>query len=236
MSFAYQLPVPAVDGNAVRVIARLTDSPWTQGDIGDRKLCRQYLEEQLQAFPEEPDVFNEALIELGATLCVKGRPNCVECPLSANCKAREAGTAPDLPKPKPSLKKPVEKRTVLVIRDLDNREVIAYRRPDKGLLAALWDFPTLDGHRSVDDIKHYLTDAGLIVSEILALPKKRHVFSHLVWDMAGYLCAVRKSELILSDGMADPKEFPGDWYLPNELAALAFPTALSPYLESALLF
>ena len=100
LSFAFDAPFPAVDGNVVRVIARLTNSPWTQGNAKDKQCARSYVQNLLDHCPDQASLINEGLIELGALICRPKVPECGRCPLHQNCSALIEGTAEELPLPK----------------------------------------------------------------------------------------------------------------------------------------
>ena len=101
-SIAFGERVPAVDGNVLRVLARLNDDP---SDIADPATKKRVFAELSACMPEDAGTFNQALMELGATVCVpNGLPDCDACPLAAVCEAKKHGTVAALPKKSP--KKP----------------------------------------------------------------------------------------------------------------------------------
>ena len=138
-SIAFDLPVAVVDGNVLRVVARVTNDA---GDISAgrtrarfREIAQQWLD------PREPGQFNQALMELGATVCLPRNPLCLVCPLAARCRARHEGTAAQLPV-KLRKAEPVHlSGTVLVVR---HRGRILLRQRGAGLkrMAGFWDLPT----------------------------------------------------------------------------------------------
>lgn len=198
LSFAFGQPCPAVDGNVVRVLARLTDSTWTQGDLRDRRLARSWMSDFLNAHPGHAPAVSEGLIELGATVCKPRSPDCGNCPLAAACRARQSGRAAQLPRPQKRQPKPVEYLTVLVLEDADSRRFRVRKRPPDGLLGGLWEFPVLDGHAEPAAVILHLEETGLRVLDCRPLPPHRHVFTHLIWDMIGYRILVtepRRSDM-----------------------------------------
>ena len=137
-SIAYGIPVPAVDGNVLRVLTRLS------GDASDimKQTVKTALEEELLDFmpKDRAGAFNQALMELGATVCVpNGAPLCGECPWGGVCKACADGSWAYLPVKTRARERRIEERTVFVIRTGDR--VVLNRRPKKGLLAGLYEFP-----------------------------------------------------------------------------------------------
>ncbi len=193
LSLAFNLPVPAVDGNVVRVLARLTNSAWVQGDVKDRKKARavaeQLLVDLVPSADLTPALINEALIELGALVCRPQKPLCESCPLARVCRGLAAGTAGHLPLPKPKKTRPSEAFTVLVLNFSKTEaggSYLLYRRKPTGLLAGLWDFPTVEGHRTIGEIVRLLEDRGCSVNNVFPLTGRKHIFSHLEWDIIGY--------------------------------------------------
>jgi A/G-specific adenine glycosylase len=240
LSFAFGLPVPAVDGNVVRVVARLTDSTWTQGDVHDRKACRAKVAVFLKQWPQYAALISEGLIELGALVCLPRNPVCPECPLQSACLARRSGRAPELPLPKPKKERPVEVRTILVIQERVGGQVLVAKRPARGLLAGLWELPFLPGRAEPSEIRCALTAAGAVVRQLLPLPAKRHIFSHLIWEMSAWHCVISERMTRPADDLLIPPPLQvedadsGSWMRPEAVAELAFPSALQPFLKAVL--
>ena len=138
---------------------------------------------------DRPGDFNQALMELGATVCLpNGAPKCAECPWKTFCRAGIEESWQQYPKK--AVKKPrtVEYRTILVIRD-GHRAVIR-RRPNKGLLAGMYEFPSLLGKASLDEVKDWLSAQGVCAVRIEKLPESKHIFTHKEWHMSGYMVLV----------------------------------------------
>ena len=157
-SIAYGLPIPAVDGNVLRVITRIQEDA---GDIMKQSVKKQIETELKDVMPEDaPGDFNQALMELGAVICVpNGQPKCEECPVSFCCQAFHHGTIEKYPvKAQKKLRK-IEKRTVLVIQD-GNYTAIK-KRPDQGLLAGLYELPNTEGHLSQKEALEKVKALGL---------------------------------------------------------------------------
>lgn len=189
-SIAYGRKVPAVDGNVLRVLSRL------RGDERDISIqsVRTAIEEELSlSMPEErPGDFNQALMELGAVVCIPtGMPHCTECPWEGFCMAHIQGRELDFPYKTPKKPRVVEKKTVLVIRD-ENKAALK-KRPKSGLLAGMYEFPCLEGHLTGRQVLEYLKEEGLSVLKIEPLQSSKHIFTHKEWHMIGY--AVKVDEL-----------------------------------------
>lgn len=135
-SIAFGVPVPAVDGNARRVLSRLLDAPRPSAS-------RLRAEAARLLDPERPGDFNEALMELGATVCTPKSPRCDTCPVAAHCRARAAGTAQERPAPRPAPRIRRAEFAVAVAVDELGRTLLV-RRPEVGLLAGMWEFPAVE--------------------------------------------------------------------------------------------
>lgn len=182
-SIAFGEPVPAVDGNVLRIMSRVLA---VEGDIkkGEvKKVLVKAVKERLNR--ERPGDFNQALMDLGATICIpKGAPLCDRCPIARYCEAYIKGEPAFYPEPSPKKMRRIEEKTVLLISSGGDRAL--RRREDKGVLAGMWEFPTLGGHLNEGEVRDFLTSCGYVVSEVEEGPEGRHVFSHIEWEMISY--------------------------------------------------
>lgn len=190
-SFAFGIPKPAVDGNVLRVISRLTAS---EEDIMRANVRGRMEEEVEELIPKDAaSDFNQGLIELGAIVCVpNGAPKCGECPLAYMCKAREKGMELELPVKSKAKKRRIEKKTVFIFQD--GEHVAIRKRPAKGLLAGLYEFPNIEGHLDEDEAIAYSKQIGLAPLRIQKLEDGKHIFSHVEWHMTGYYIRVDELE------------------------------------------
>lgn len=181
-SIAFELQVPAVDGNVLRVLSRL----WGDySDILKDKTKKEMGKRILDFMPgDRPGDFNQALIELGATVCVpNGKPNCEQCPWDTVCKAYKEDLIENLPVKAKKKPRKIQNKTVFL---LETEEQIAIRkRDDKGLLAGLWEFPNLDGRMDAEDLRKQMEDWGIQNGEYEQAGKGKHIFSHVEWHMEG---------------------------------------------------
>ena len=186
-SIAYQIPVPAVDGNVLRVISRITED---RQDIMKQSVRRQIEESLLEIMPEDiPGDFNQALMELGAVVCVpNGSAHCEACPVSEYCFAYRHGTVEELPVKAPKKERILQNRTVLVIQDGEKTAI--QKRPEKGLLAGLYELPNLLGHLTREEVLDKVKNMQLEPLYIEKLPDAKHIFSHIDWRLTGYLIRV----------------------------------------------
>lgn len=189
-SIAFGKRVPAVDGNVLRILSRVLAD---DSDVLNGKVKKGMEEKLLAIMPEDaPGDFNQALMELGAVICIpNGQPKCTECPLQALCEARRTKTQTEYPKKTAKKPRKIEKKTMLVIQD-ENKAAIK-KRPEKGLLAGMYEFPSLAGHKTEKEVTSYLKDMGLEIVRIRRLEDSCHIFTHKEWHMIGY--AVRVDEL-----------------------------------------
>ncbi|MFU0832138.1 MAG: Adenine DNA glycosylase [Oscillospiraceae bacterium] len=186
-SIAYGKPEPAVDGNVLRVLSRLTADDRDIRDPAAKRLAAQKLKEIYPA--GKSSEFTQAMMELGATVCLpNGAPLCESCPLSSLCVGLKTGRAASLPivSPKPARK--IEKRTVFLI--LCDGKAALRKRPETGLLAGMWEFPSVPGALSYTQAQRMLEEWGFPKTELQRLSGAKHVFTHVEWRMTGYLVRV----------------------------------------------
>ena len=169
-SIAFGLPYPAVDGNVLRVMSRITGS---EEDIAKER-TKQTMKQDLTAImPEQSGDFNQSLMELGATICLpNGKPLCEQCPVMHLCKAFHTGRETELPVKTGKKERRIEKRIVYLV--YCGEKILLHRRPGKGLLAGLWEFPNV--------LAEEAKDVGLKVKKD---KKAKHIFSHVEWHMEG---------------------------------------------------
>ena len=215
-SIAFNQPTPAVDGNVLRVISRLTEDA-TPIDLPAHK---KSVEQQLaQIYPENAADFTQALMELGATVCGPNRkPDCENCPCKDFCGGTLHGTAEQFPVKLPKKEKKVEEKTVFIL-SCDGRYALQ-KRPSKGLLAGLWQFPNTEGTLEIDAALRFLQEKGLSVKEVLRQVTRQHIFTHIRWEMRGIYLEI-----------SEPK---GDftWLTTAEIrASAALPTAFRQFWE-----
>ena len=201
-SIAFGQAEPAVDGNVLRVIARLEAISENILSESVKKKIREDLRSLHDANDGTFGLLNQAFMDLGAGVCLAGgAPKCDICPVSAYCRCFELGLQSELPVRVKKQKRRIEKRTVLVIcRD----ETYAIRkRPDSGLLSGLYEFPNEAGELSSDDALAKAESLGLMPLRIKKLSAAKHIFSHVEWHMTGYEILVAPSGFPDDDGGQD---------------------------------
>jgi A/G-specific adenine glycosylase len=176
-SIAFDEPVPAVDGNVKRVFARLLDEP-SPGTAMLREIARRLVD------GDRPGDWNQALMDLGATVCTPRRPDCGRCPLARWCGAHAAGTEEDRPAPRARAEVPKSTRVTAVIVD-GRGHALVERQPEHGLLGGLWAFPSVepDPESGLHDLALGAASAAgaRLDDDRISVPLAavRHRFSHL---------------------------------------------------------
>ena len=189
-SICFDEKAPAVDGNVLRVIARLTGC---RDNVLLPQTKRAVTERLRAVMPEEAGAFNEALMELGETVCLpNGAPDCGRCPLAALCTAYREDLTDALPVRIKTVKRRKEEKTVLLLCSPDGR-IAVEKRPDKGLLSGMYQLPDLDGFHTDEELAAHLRDLSLEPLDITFIKESKHVFTHIDWYMRGYRVSVKEA-------------------------------------------
>lgn len=217
-SAAFGRQSPAVDGNVMRVVSRLCDC---NDDIllpATKKAFTAWVDAQLPAPGDAMRQFNQAVMELGATVCGPNTaPQCALCPLAGQCLAYAHGTAETLPVKTKKKPRRQEQKTVFILTH--NTTVALRQRPEKGLLAKLWEFPHVDGHLDEPTAATQLTAWGCSPQRWRSRITSRHIFTHVEWDMVGYFVDVT------------PDTVPQDWHwVDTTLEHHAVPSAFGAFV------
>lgn len=220
-SIAYGERVAAVDGNLMRILARLYGDETPLGDDRAGKHFRPLAQALVPA--HRPGDFNQALMDLGASICrANGRPLCEACPLAPYCIACREDRVMALPKRRARKSRSEEHKTVLVLRHED--AVYLEKRPPRGLLASLWQFALLDGPYGFTALETVLAGRGWQIASITALPQATHLFTHRQWFLEGYLIRLRERPAL-----------PGQWITRRALIEeYPIPSAFRVYREALL--
>jgi len=181
-SIAFGERVPAIDGNVLRVLARVCAS---YEDIADPKTKGRWREELASLVPEQAGDFNQSLIELGATVCVpNGAPKCERCPLRDACESAKRELTDQIPVRSAKRARRIEQRTVMIVQD--GQRIVLRKRPNKGLLAGLYEPPNVEGHLLEDEALQYLRGLGFDPIHIERIGDSKHIFTHVEWHMIAY--------------------------------------------------
>ena len=215
LSIAFGQAVPAVDGNVLRLAARITGSRLDVLDAKNRKIFRSWMAAAMSQ--ERPGAYNQALMDLGATVCLpSGAPLCGDCPAGDFCIARQEGCQARLPVRSPKREKRTEHLTVFLLRR--GTAAALRQRPDTGLLAGLWEYPHVPGTLTEAEAARQLQMWGVNPTKWTKKLSARHIFTHVRWEMTGYVVEV--------DGLG-----PGDWLWAEaqQRERLAIPSAFEKF-------
>lgn len=188
LSIAFGQCVPAVDGNVLRVAGRITGS---EENILDAAVHRRFRAMMAETTPaNRPGEFNQALMDLGATVCLpKGEPLCAECPARSFCAAAAQGRQKELPVRISKTKRRTEEKTVFLL--LRGGDAALRQRPAAGLLAGLWEYPHTEGTLDESGAAQQLARWGLTPIKWVKSLHATHIFTHIRWEMTGYVVEVR---------------------------------------------
>ena len=180
-SICFDAREPAVDGNVLRVYTRLTEDATPIDLPAFKKEVRRQL---ATIYPDRAGDFTQALMELGATVCGPNRkPDCGNCPCRGFCGGAIHGTAEKFPVKLPKKAKREVEMTVFIL-SCDGKFALQ-KRPSKGLLAGLWQFPNVPGMLETADALQWAADMGLKPRDILRQVERSHIFTHIIWKMRG---------------------------------------------------
>lgn len=182
-STCFELETPAVDGNVLRVFSRVMaykeniDKQSTK-DAVCRELAKVYEHGKCR-------LATQSLMEVGATVCVpNGTPHCEQCPLSAFCCSKDDEAWKNLPVRSEKKSRRIIEKTVFVLR-CDDKFAIR-KRPKKGLLSGLWEYPNVDQAMSTQQVLDYVAGLGVSPDKILMQTTYTHIFSHVEWKMTAF--------------------------------------------------
>ena len=219
-SISFQLPTPAVDGNVLRIVSRLTDSKKNIDLPQVKKEIENTLREVYQHI-SAPDASNsgkltQALMELGATICIpNGAPHCDRCPWNDLCLSKKRGTISERPVRSPKKGRRIEDRAVFILYCDDH--VVIRKRPPKGLLANLWEFPNVlaekESIHSMQDALLYAEREGYHPSGAAMQTCYTHIFSHVEWRMTAYFIEIRPDQNL--EFFPSFSEIESDYALPS---------------------
>ncbi len=201
-SICFEKPIPAVDGNVLRVLSRLLGS---EADIALLEIKIKFTELLRQIYPESRcgdqsrcggkshngdksrcGDFTQSLMELGAVVCLpNGAPQCMVCPLASLCEANRNGKQAELPIKSKKAPRKKEEKTVFLLFCGDR--IALRKRPENALLGGLWEFPNAPGHLTPKQVKEVLAQWNIEASSVEKGPDKKHIFTHIEWEMTSYL-------------------------------------------------
>ena len=235
-SIAFGEAVPTIDGNLLRIFARLTAYPENIKSGRAKKAAYGFWLEHMDR--ERPGDFNEALMDLGSSVCTPKNPDCGVCPLERGCGAASLGMQqayPNIPKKKA---RSVEERTIFLIHD--GHRVLLQKRREEGLLAGLFEFPGAEGALGPSEALSWLEERGIFPVSLHAIKETKHVFSHREWHMTGYNVRLPKPDALRERSIGEQTKYPGGSRLMEEfffadfeelIHTYSIPSAFRPYRE-----
>ena len=183
-SIAFGLPEPAVDGNVLRVMMRLCAC---EMDIALPETKKAVTDALRHVYPSgrAASILTEGIMELGENVCIpNGRPHCIDCPLAGFCQGLAQNKVDELPKKSPKKARRIEQKTVLL---LEYEGTVGIRkRQSKGLLAGLWEFPSLPGNLTEQQVIEEIKKEGLAPVSCRPCGTAVHIFTHVEWHMSGF--------------------------------------------------
>ncbi|MDR2132824.1 MAG: A/G-specific adenine glycosylase [Clostridiales Family XIII bacterium] len=198
-SICFEEATPAVDGNVLRVMARLTGDTAPPDAPGQRRRVAATLARMYPAEGRRGD-FTQSLMELGALVCLPGGAAlCGVCPVSAVCTALRENAVARLPVKSEKKARRKEEKTVLVLRCGD--AIALRRRAQKGLLAGLWELPNTDGRLREEEALRFAREWGLRPVRAVEGKERKHVFTHIEWHMTCFFidCEAREGPFFWAD-------------------------------------
>lgn len=217
-SIAFNQPVPAVDGNVLRILSRVR---MDADSISDPKVKKRVEKELSLVMPgENSGDFNQAMMELGATVCVpNGQPKCDMCPWNKYCEAHAQGAISEYPKKDAKKERRIEEKTFLVLKKEDKLGL--RKRDEKGLLAGMYELPGFDGYLTEQEVLVNLEKIGIHALRIEKLESAKHIFTHKEWHMMAYAIRIDELEETKSNDIffVNPKDTKKQYPIPSAFSA-----------------
>ncbi len=209
-SIAFGQPVPAVDGNLLRVAARVMGD---DADITTARGKKHFTEALSAVIPlDEPGRFNQAMMDLGATVCLpNGAPLCETCPAADFCAACQEGRTGELPVR--TAKKPRRREDRVVFLLFHQGKVALRKRPDRGLLAGLWEYPN-----DLAPAEDFLSEHGIRAERETFGGAGTHIFTHVEWHMTARVIEAASEALPEGWVWAGRDDWAGTYAIPSAFA------------------
>jgi len=194
LSIAYNQPVPAVDGNVMRVFSRVLKIEEDIAKTSTKKLFEKVVNEVISQ--EDPSSFNQAIMDLGATICTPKSPACMFCPVMEHCRAYAEGIEEDLPVKTKAKKQKSISYAVLLIKNT-NHDYIIEKRSENGLLANLWQFLMVPIEEiGMEHLENWVfSEYGIRIKLVEKKGNLKHVFSHLIWRLEIFEASTEEIEI-----------------------------------------
>lgn len=221
LSIAFNMKLPAVDGNVMRVYSRVFDM---DNDVSDAKSKKVFEEKVYETLPNDRRHYNQALMELGARICTPKNPKCMDCPIQSSCSAFKKGNQAHRPIKTKKIKKRHENIAVCCIKC--DGKILLMKRPGEGLLAGMWAFPCVSYETSSEGIieDYLMNNFQIHVHDLVEKSFTKHVYTHLVWHMTLYEMTIEKQVVV---------DYPQvNWVRYSELKDYALPKGFHKLLDN----
>ncbi len=195
LSLSLGQPHPILDGNVKRVLIRFFAIDGWPGTASAQKRLWGLAEKMLPR--QQVGTYNQALMDLGAGICTRGKPVCADCPLLDQCQGYAEGDPARYPQSRPRKRLP-QKAVRLLLLHLDHEGLLLERRPPSGIWGGLWSLPECE--LETDPTDHCKTHMGLQVEELRPLPARRHTFTHFHLDIHPLVLQVNNNADCVMDG------------------------------------
>ena len=223
LSIAWQKPATILDGNVKRVLTRLYGVTTWPGEKNTLDLLWD-LAQQLTPVKRIAD-YTQAIMDLGATLCTRSKPQCDICPFHKRCVAHQLGIAHQLPKSKPQKQRPVKQTTFLIVQY--KNKVLLEKRPQTGIWAGLWSLPQIEHVFSIKDIQQSCLKMLKLKPQTIELGHPfRHTFSHFHLDIVPAFITLKSIPAKIMDSEHQI------WYNLNQSQTIGLPAPVKKLLES----
>lgn len=216
-SICFAQPTPAVDGNVLRVISRVTGD---KTPIDSSPLKKEITQQLAEVYPPgASDTFTQALMELGALICIpNGAPKCKQCPIAEICTANKENRQAELPVKPQKKKRKQQDLTVFVLQC--GGKIALTKRGEHGVLSGMWELPNVAGTLTEAHAIQQAEAWGTAPQQLIRRTKRKHIFTHIEWDMCCYVIACAYCAT------------PFHWIAQDRIAKeLAIPTAFRRILE-----
>ena len=211
-SIAFNQKVPAVDGNVLRVLSRVTKSKKDVLLLETKKEMTRKIQEIL---PKQAGTFNEAIMELGETICIpNGEPLCDRCPLVNICLAKKENLVMQIPVRVKKTKRKKEEITVFLLKY--KNKIAIQKREQNGLLAGMYEFPNQKEKMTKKKLEEYLKQKKIIGKNIKKVGTHKHIFTHIEWNMTAY--EIETQEELKGYLWIQQKELKNKYALPTAFA------------------
>ncbi len=223
LGIAYNKPYPAIDGNVLRVMARVL---LIQKDITDKNVKKEIHENLIAVFPQNrASDFNQSLMELGALICIPKSPKCLLCPIYEECEGFKNNMQAILPIKKKKEKQKKVTRYIGIIKK--EGYILMNKRPSNGLLGDLWEFPGVDCDDEKEFTENFKKKYGIDILKIKYDRDAKHIFTHIIWEMKVYHCTIMEIKENRKEGLS--------WIKIEDLDCITIPSAFQTIKESIFL-